>query len=333
MNRTIPLLIAEIGGNHEGDFNYALRLVDLALNTPVDFVKFQIYSGDGLVSSIEDPSRNAHFKKFELTRFQHEEIINKILQSGKRYLASVWDVDSIDWINPHVDTFKIGSGDLTAYPLLKKMASASKPIILSTGLSTQREVEDAVRYLRTCNSIYQNYEFITLLQCTSMYPINESDVHLNVMNSYRNHLGVKVGYSDHTIGMKALELAAVMCADVLEFHFTDTREGKTFRDHAISLTPDEVHTLVDNLHINLALLGDATKVPLPIEMDNGHLESFRRAIYPSRDIEAGEVLGAHNLTVLRPNKGIDARFFEELMGKKAMKPFKKHEAFQWEHIQ
>ncbi len=332
MNRTIPLLIAEIGGNHEGDFNYALRLVDLALNTPVDFVKFQIYSGDGLVSSIEDSSRNAHFKKFELTRFQHEEIINKILQSGKRYLASVWDVDTIDWINPFVDTFKVGSGDLTAFPLLKKMANTAKPIILSTGLSTQQEVEDAVNYLRTCNSIYQNYQYLTILQCTSMYPINESDVHLNVMNSYRDQLGVKVGYSDHTLGIKALELAAFMGADVLEFHFTDTREGKTFRDHAVSLIPDEVELIRNIISTNLVILGKSEKTPLPIELENGHVQSFRRAVFPSRDIEAGEILGEHNLTVLRPNKGIDARFFDQVIGKKAINALKKHQSMRWEDI-
>ena len=333
MNKKIPLLIAEIGGNHEGDFYYALQLVNLALATPVDYVKFQIYAGDTLVSFLEDPARNAHFKKFELSRAQHEKIIQIILQSGKKYLASVWDIESIDWIDPYVDAYKIGSGDLTALPLLKRIAHTSKPIVLSTGLSTMEEVQQGVAYIRKCNSFYQNPTALCVLQCTSMYPIKDSDAHLNVMHSYKKELGTQVGYSDHTIGMKALELAAVMGAEVLEFHFTDNREGKTFRDHAVSLTPDEVRTLVDSLNSNLAFLGDAKKMPLPIEIDNGHIQSFRRAIYPSRDIEAGEVLGPHNLTVLRPNKGIDARFFEELKGKVAQKPFRKHEALQWEHIQ
>lgn len=333
MNKKIPLLIAEIGGNHEGNFAYALQLVDFALTTPVDYVKFQIYSGDTLVSSVEDRARNAHFKKFELSKDQHEEIIQKILQSGKKYLASVWDIESIDWIDSYVDAYKIGSGDLTAFPLLKRIANTSKPILLSTGLSTMEEVQQSVAYIRNCNSFYHNSTALCVLQCTSMYPIQESDAHLNVMHNYKKHFETQVGYSDHTIGMRALELAAVMGAEVLEFHFTDTREGKNFRDHTVSLTPDEVHTLVDTLHRNLALLGDANKMPLPIEIDNGHVQSFRRAIYPSRDIEEGEILGAHNLTVLRPNKGIDARFFEELMGKKALKPFKKHEALQWENIQ
>jgi N,N'-diacetyllegionaminate synthase len=333
LNKKLPLLIAEIGGNHEGNFDYALQLVDLALTTPVDYVKFQIYSGDALVSSVEDPDRNAHFKKFELSIAQHEEIIQKILQSGKKYLASVWDIESIDWIDSYVDAYKIGSGDVTAFPLLKRIANTSKPILLSTGLSTMEEVQQAVDYIRNCNSFYHNSRALCVLQCTSMYPIKNSDAHLNVLHSYKKQFGTQVGYSDHTTGMKALELAAVMGAEVLEFHFTDTREGKIFRDHTVSLTPEEVHTLVDTLNSNLAFLGDAMKMPLPIEIDNGHVQSFRRAIYPSRDIEEGEIFGAHNLTVLRPNKGIDARFFEELVGKKALKPFKKHEALQWEHIQ
>jgi N-acetylneuraminate synthase/N,N'-diacetyllegionaminate synthase len=261
------------------------------------------------------------------------DVVYTISESGKKYLASVWDIQSIDWIDSYVDAYKIGSGDVTAFPLLKRIAHTSKPILLSTGLSTMDEVQQAVAYIRKCNSLYDNSTALCVLQCTSMYPIQDSDVHLNVMHSYKKELGTQVGYSDHSIGMKALELAAVMGAEVMEFHFTDTREGKTFRDHAVSLTPDEVHALVDTLRCNLAFLGDANKMPLPIELDNGHVQSFRRAIYPRRDIEAGEVLGAHNLTVLRPNKGIDARFFEELMGKKAQKLLKKHEALQWEYIQ
>ena len=333
LNKEIPLLIAEIGGNHEGNFDYALQLVDLALTTPVDYVKFQIYTGDTLVSSVEDPARNAHFKKFELSREQHEAIIAKIKGAGKKYLASVWDTEAIVWIDPFVDSYKVGSGDLTAYPLLKRICASGKPIIVSTGLASLAEVEAAVAYIRTCNSRYCEAGQLCLLQCTSMYPIADADAHLQVMNTYRQHFDCQVGYSDHTTGMKALELAAVMGADVLEFHFTDAREGKSFRDHAVSLTAAEVRDLRALIESNSSILGHAFKNPLSIEIENGHLRSFRRAVYPSRDIAAGEGLSEENLTILRPNEGIDAREFDQLLDKKAKYPLKRHQVLRWEDIQ
>ena len=112
-----PLLIAEIGGNHEGDFEYAKKLTQLAIDSDVDYVKFQIYSGDNLVSKKESPTRNKHFKKFELSKEQHIELANMVVESGLKYTSSVWDINSMMWINDYMDFYKIGSGDLTAYPV------------------------------------------------------------------------------------------------------------------------------------------------------------------------------------------------------------------------
>jgi N-acetylneuraminate synthase/N,N'-diacetyllegionaminate synthase len=325
-------MIAEIGGNHEGDFEYAQRLVSLAVNTPVDFIKFQLYTGDTLVSEIEDPNRNRHFKNFELTRADHEELIRLVVDGGKRYLCSVWDLDLIDWVDPYVDTYKVGSGDLTAYPILKRLAATAKPIMLSTGLSTMDEVADAVAYLRSLGEVYKSADHLTILQCTTMYPIADKDAHIGVMQSFRESFKTRVGYSDHTVGSRALRVAALLGADVLEFHFTDSREGKAFRDHAVSLTPDEVCELADEISKDLATVGSAEKKPLPVELDAHHIHSFRRAVYPSRDIREGEMLGDHNLTVLRPNTGIDAREYDRLVGRVALRDLRRHEAINWGDI-
>lgn len=333
MSYSIPILIAEIGGNHEGSFEYAQKLVALAIQTPVDYIKLQLYTGDTLVSSKEDTNRNQHFKKFELTKSQHEALIHQILNSGKKYLCSVWDLEMIEWIDPFVDCYKVGSGDLTAYPFLKRFAQGGKRIILSTGLSTMQEVEDSVRYIQEINPIYKEKGFLTLMQCTSMYPIANSDVHLNVMQSFRKKLNTNIGYSDHTIGAEALVAASMLGAEVLEFHFTDIKEGRNFRDHAVSLTVEDVNQLVKDIKRNLSFLGSEEKQPLPIEIEAGHVASFRRAVYPSRDIEAGEVLGLQNLTVLRPNKGIDAREFDKLIGRRALCKLPKHTALNWKDIQ
>ena len=117
-----PYLIAEIGGNHEGDFNYAIKLTELACKSGVDAVKFQIYTGDILVSSVESPDRNEHFKKFELTSNQYISLAEICYLSGVTFMASVWDPDAINWIDPYIKIYKIGSGDLTAYPIIKKIA-------------------------------------------------------------------------------------------------------------------------------------------------------------------------------------------------------------------
>lgn len=150
-----PLLIAEIGGNHEGNFDYAMKLTELAISTNVDYIKFQLYTGDTLVSKVENPVRNQHFKKFELTKEQHIELAKMITEAGIGYMASVWDVEMMKWINEFMPIYKVGSGDLTAYPILKTIVSYGKPIILSTGLSTEAEVTDAVKYIQSLDSYYK----------------------------------------------------------------------------------------------------------------------------------------------------------------------------------
>lgn len=328
-----PLLIAEIGGNHEGDFEYAKRLCQLAIDTNVDMVKFQIYSGDTLVSREESPTRNAHFKKFELTKEQHIELAEMVQSAGLMYTSSVWDLEAMKWIDPYIPIYKIGSGDLTAYPVLRETAALGKPLIISTGLSTEKEVVEAVEFIQQCNPVYKQPEMLAVLQCTSMYPITLGDAHLSVMARYKELTGLTIGYSDHTEGSKALEYAVAMGAEVLEFHFTDSREGKVFRDHKVSLTPDEVKALITEIGIIQQLSGDSEKKPTQIELDNGHELSFRRAVYPVVDIPKGTVLTEEMLTVLRPNHGIDAREYDAVIGKTLKEDVVAHQKLEWNLLQ
>jgi N,N'-diacetyllegionaminate synthase len=324
-----PLLIAEIGGNHEGDFEYAKKLAKLVIDSNVDYVKFQIYTGDTLVSSIESPDRNKHFKKFELTKEQHIYLAEMVKEAGILYTSSVWDIDAMAWLDKYISLYKIGSGDLTAYPVLKKTAQLGKPMIVSTGLSTEAEVMETIEHIQSINPVYKEKDMLAILQCTSMYPIAASDAHLKVMHQLKQKTGLTIGYSDHTEGSKALYYAVAMGAEILEFHFTDTREGKVFRDHKVSLTPSEINELVDEIKLIYALQGNALKQPVPIELENKHDVTFRRAVYPSRDIKAGEVFTEQNLTVLRPNHGIDARDYEKLIGKRVKNNLVKHQKLDW----
>jgi N-acetylneuraminate synthase/N,N'-diacetyllegionaminate synthase len=163
-----------------------------------------------------------------------------------------------------------------------------------------------------------------------MYPINPEDTNLNVMHELRQKTGLTIGYSDHTEGSKALYYAVAMGAEILEFHFTDTREGKQFRDHKVSLTANEVKQLIAEIELIRTYQGEYNKQPTAIELANKHEVSFRRAVYPSRDIEAGELLTVNNMTVLRPNHGIDARDFDKVVGKSAKLALNKHQKLDWD---
>ncbi|MFX0556029.1 N-acetylneuraminate synthase family protein [Maribacter sp. CXY002] len=326
-----PLLIAEIGGNHEGNFEYALKLTKLAIEANVDFVKFQLYSGDSLVSKLESPTRNKHFKKFELSKENYLELALLCEKNGTRFMASVWNPDYVSWIDEHNSIYKIGSGDLTAYPVLKQFTKLKKPIILSTGLSTFDDVVGAVNFIQEQEEIYKDPNYLSILQCTSMYPIPYSDANLNVMDSLNNLFGLPVGYSDHTEGKKALVTAVAKGAKILEFHFTDSRENKTFRDHMVSLTRDEVLEMIEEIKEIEELIGSKIKKPLPVEGE--HVTTFRRAVYPLKNLKKGTLLTESNLTVLRPNHGIDAREYYNVIGKKLKVDVKEHQKLSWDILE
>ncbi|ELP5730608.1 N-acetylneuraminate synthase family protein [Vibrio vulnificus] len=325
-----PLLIAEIGGNHEGNFEYAKKLTQLAIESDSDFVKFQMYSGNSLVNPVESPERHKHFKKFELSREQYIELAKMVTDAGKRFMASIWDLKMIDWVDEYNPVYKIGSGDLLAWPLLKSVSLRGKPIILSTGLATEEEVVSAVKYIRTCNPLYNDPAYLSVLQCTSMYPIPKSAANLDVMLRLNEITGATMGYSDHTEGVDALKVATTMGAKVLEFHFTDQREGKLFRDHKVSLTKDEVLDLIEYIKMVNTLKGDRVKKPVAIEIDNGHVESFRRAIYPSRPISKGQTITEDDIVVLRPSHGLSSRYYDDVIGKKSTRDLAAHEKLSWD---
>jgi sialic acid synthase SpsE/spore coat polysaccharide biosynthesis protein SpsF (cytidylyltransferase family) len=317
-----PLLIAEIGGNHEGDFEVAKELTRQAISTDVDYIKFQLYRGDSLVSSHESPDRNTHFKRFELTRDQHIELAKMCHAGGVGYMASVWDLEMLDWIDEYMPIYKIGSGDLTAWPIIREFARRGKPIILSTGLATLEEVMQTIAQLQSVDARYYEPEWLCLLQCTSMYPISFEDANLRVMDTLREFTGLEVGYSDHTEGSTSLRTAASMGAQVLEFHFTDSREGKVFRDHKVSLIPEEITALEKDLKIIGALRGSRIKVPQPIEIEKGHVTSFRRGAYLVKSIKAGESIASEDVMLLRPAHGTDARDVDDMLEAIALKNIK-----------
>lgn len=315
-----PLLVAEIGGNHEGDFDYARRLADLAVDAGADAVKFQIYFADQLVNVRESPDRHAHFRRFELTPDQHIELARQVEAAGVQYLASVWSLESLGWIDPHLSFYKVGSGDLTSHLLLQGLAARGKPIALSTGLSTIEEIQVAVAAIRGIDARYRKPEHLAVLQCTSTYPLPKHDANLRAMVAIGEATGATMGYSDHTTDSQALEAATTLGARVLEFHFTDEKDGRTFRDHLVSLTPADLVDLRHRLDDLKDLLGDGIKRPLPTEIKADHVTSFRRAAYYARDLPAGAVVGQSDLVLLRPNHGLGAEHLDQIVGRRLARP-------------
>ena len=224
-------------------------------------IKLQLYSGDQLVSKFQSQKDTNILKKFELTKAQHIYLANLCKSKGVKYLASVWDLDMLNWIDKYLPFYKIGSGDLTAYPIIKEFAKRGKPIILSTGLSSLDEIKKSVNFLQKENPVYKNKKNLALLQCTSCYPTIDDEVNLNVINFLRDKTNLTIGYSHHNSGSLALTTAYTLGAEILEFHFTDNRAGKIFRDHKISLNRDETLTLVENIKRIKKLLGSKIKSP------------------------------------------------------------------------
>lgn len=326
-------VIAEIGGNHEGDFEYAKRLLKLATESEANAVKFQIYRGDKLVSKVEDPERNQLFKRFELSLDQYIKLANMARDLGILFMASIWDREALKLLDPYITVHKIGSGDFNAYEIVEATVRTGKPIIQSCGLATIEQVEEYVEYIKSLDPSYITGRKLCLMQCTVMYPIHYRDANLNAMELIKERTGLPVGYSNHTIGTYASEIAVAMGAQVIEMHFTDVREGREFRDHKISVTRDEMREFIKKIEKIKELQGTYEKKVMQSEIENNHLVSFRRAVYPAQDLPTGSVLTQDNIISLRPNVGIDGKDYFNVLGKKLKVNKKAYERLSWDELE
>lgn len=308
-----PLLIAEVGGNHEGSIERAFELARGAAEAGADAVKFQTYWADSLVNPSLAPDRHAHFRRFELSRAQWRELAEHVQSLGAEFMTSLWDPTAVDEIGTLVPAWKVGSGDLTNVQLLARFLETGKPLIVSTAMADLQDVDRAVAFVRERAPEYLERRKLALLQCTAMYDTPSADaVHLAVMETYRERYpDVVVGYSDHELGLRASVTAAAMGAQIIEFHYTDDKT-REFRDHKLSLEADELRELRAYADVIPALRGSPRKEVEEQERENR--KTFRRAIYPTRDVPAGTVLSESDLVALRPAEGIDAARWFDVVG-------------------
>ena len=328
MNRVF--IIAEAGVNHNGSIDNAIKLIDEASRCGVDAIKFQTFKAEKLVcknaqkaeyqinnSEIEE-NQFEMLKKLELDMDTHKILIEHCSQKNIMFLSTPFDLDSIDELESlGMPIFKIPSGEITNYPYLKKVASLRKPIIISTGISTLGEIEEAL------NILYENNaEDITVLHCNTEYPTLMEDVNLRAMKTIESAFKVKVGYSDHTNGIEISIAAVALGASIIEKHFT-LDKNMIGPDHKSSLNPVELEQMVKSIrNIELAL-GDGVKKPSKSELKNKNV--VRKSIVADRSIKKGDIILESDITVKRPANGISPMRWNEVIGSIAAKNYEKDE--------
>ena len=313
-------VIAEAGVNHNGDPALAHTLIDAAVDTGVDAVKFQTFSAERLVArqapkaayqrqhTPAGESQLEMLKRLELTPDVHRELMDHCRDKGVIFMSTPFDEESADLLEAlGVCAYKISSGDVTNTPFLRHIATKNKPVILSTGMADLDEVQTAVDAIAAAG----NHQLI-VLHCVTNYPADPGDSNLRAMGTMAARLGVSVGWSDHTPG-NAVALAAVaMGACVVEKHFTLDR-SLPGPDHQASLLPGELRALVDGIRSVEAALGDGVKRPRASEMPN--LPIARKSLHWRRALRSGASLAAGDFIALRPGVGMPPAAVSSLIGR------------------
>lgn len=327
------IIIAEAGVNHNGDLTMAKELIHVAAEAGADYVKFQTFSADKLVtrsakqaeyqkknlqSTGKDESQYTMLKKLELSRDAHYELIRSCRYYGIEFLSTAFDNENLLFLTRELDLdyIKIPSGELTNYPYLRLAAGLGKPIILSTGMALMSEILDAVELLTRFGVAKRD---IYILHCTTEYPALVSEVNLRAMDTIAEATGCRTGYSDHTMGTDVSVAAAARGAAVIEKHFTLDR-SLPGPDHPASLEPDELKRMVISIRNVQRAIGLGEKKPASIR-ELGNRDVARKSIVAAVRIEKGELFTEENLTTKRPGTGISPMRWQEVLGRRAKKCF------------
>jgi N,N'-diacetyllegionaminate synthase len=322
-------IIAEAGVNHNGSLDLAEKMIDAAVMAGVDAVKFQIFRTEDFIcknapkadyqlgSSDTAESQYEMLKHLQLSQADYQELFDYCRIREIDFLSSPFDLASIDFLNKiGLETFKIASGEINNRPLLKKIGSFQKKVILSTGMSRLGEIEAALDILESAGTQRSN---IVIMHCNTEYPTPIEDVNLRAMNTIAAAFpGVQVGYSDHTVGIEVPIAAAAMGAVLIEKHFTLNREMQG-PDHSSSLEPVELARMVQAIRNIEKALGNGRKQPSHSESRN--ILIARKSIVAARGIKCGDFFTAQNLAVKRPGGGISPMLWDEVVGKPAKKDF------------
>ncbi len=323
------LIIAEAGVNHNGDINLAKELIKEASKAGANYVKFQSFKANSLVTKGAEQAKyqkentkkiESQFemlKRLELTDNDHFELINECKKNNIGFLSSAFDIAGIELIKTlNVDYLKIPSGEITNLPYLIQAANFKKPLILSTGMSTLSEIDNAVRIIKKYGN---NREDIKILHCVTEYPAPKDSINLNVIKTLKKCFGLGVGYSDHTLGIEIPIAAVALGAEIIEKHLTLDKNLQG-PDHKASLEPNEFMEMVNSIRIVEKALGSGIKKVSKVEADNSKVA--RKSIVAKRDIVAGEVFTLENIDIKRPGTGLSPMRIYELIGTTSQSNYK-----------
>jgi N,N'-diacetyllegionaminate synthase len=322
MNRTT--IIAEAGVNHNGNFEMAKKLIDVAKEAGADYVKFQTFKADHIVSKHArkadyqlknfgegDDTQYSMLKKLELPYEWHHLLKAYAEKSGIKFLSTAFDHESVDFLDAlGIDFFKIPSGEITNKPYLQHIARKGRPVVLSTGMANMEEIRDAIHVLNAGGKLNGK---LTILHCNTEYPTPFSDVNLRAILSIAKEFSVPVGYSDHTLGTEVAVAAVAMGAVVIEKHFTLDRT-LIGPDHKASLEPTELKSMVDQIRNIEEALGHGKKEPTESERRN--ILAVRKSLHYKKDLTAGASVTDQDLLIVRPSNGISPMKIEQVIGRK-----------------
>jgi N,N'-diacetyllegionaminate synthase len=333
-----PYILAEIGANHNGDMDLCRRLIDSAKSCGADAVKFQSWSPSSLVSKHEYErntsysDRKKHFgslaemvEKYQLTRGQHREIAEYCRKQGITFLSSCFSPEEVDLLDElNVPAFKIASMDINNLALLRYVAARKRGVVLSTGMSTLGEIEQAIQTLHDAGS-----GPIALLHCISIYPPATETIHLRNITTLQTAFDVPVGFSDHSIGT-AIPLAAIaLGACIIEKHFTLDKDLPGW-DHAISADPSELATIAIEGHNIFLALGSTVRTVTLAEAEKR--TKFRRRAILARPMKSGEIVHSGDLKFLRPGTGINPDEVSYIVGRTVKSDLEADHELEWSDL-
>lgn len=333
-----PFIIAELSGNHSQSLDTALAMVEAAAAAGADAIKLQTYTADSMTLDVESDDfviqeadslwrgEKLHtlYQKAATPYDWHSILFKKAADLGMLAFSSPFDEAAVDFLaDLEVPCYKIASFELTDIPLIEAAASKGKPLIMSTGMASLAEIEQAVNAAQKAGC-----EQVILLKCTSTYPAKPANTNLNTIPHLREAFGLQVGLSDHTQGVGAAVAAVALGATVIEKHFVLDRTAGGV-DAAFSLEPDELALLVRECNTTWQAMGEVRYGGTQAEEKS---KQYRRSIYVSTDIAAGELLSQDNLKIVRPAFGLAPKHWRKVLGKKATRALKKGTPLDWSHL-
>lgn len=324
------LIIAEVGVNHNGDIKIAKKLIKEASLAGADVVKFQSFNSELLVtedapkakyqmsSQKDNDSSLQMLKKLELSRNDHHILIDQCQKYNVEFFSTAFDIENLDFLlKLNMKRIKIPSGEITNLPLLEHVSSFDMPVILSSGMADIDEIKDAVGILLSNKLSKDN---LSLLHCTSQYPAQFKDINLRAIPELKRVFNINIGYSDHTLGIEAAISAVSLGASIIEKHIT-LDNSLIGPDHKASITPTEFSMMSKAIRNIEKGLGDGIKSPSKEEMQMRDIA--RKSLIALREINQGETLTLDNIIIKRPGNGISPMRLKDIIGTKAIKPFKK----------